>query len=110
MDTQKFYPVIKIETLSEANIVNVTKNLSYSKNGLGRICQKSDFLHPVVSAILYSMLFFSFSYCEVCYPQIELSFSYIIAVQKSCYIQHFVSTRTFLNNYDEERNSPTLTM
>ena len=37
----------------------------------------------VVSTILYSKLFVSFSYCGVCYHQIELSISYVIVVQKS---------------------------
>ena len=36
----------------------------------------------VVSTILYLMFFLSFSYCGVCYSQVELSISYV-RVQKS---------------------------
>ena len=38
----------------------------------------------LVSTILYLMFFLSlFSYCGVCYSQVELSISYVIVVQKS---------------------------
>ena len=51
---------------------------------LGQFNMFKKFLNlVVVSTILYSMLFVSYSYCGACCSQIELSISYVIFVQKS---------------------------